>query len=106
MRKFIIEDKRAFASFNEPGRELRVLNKPLWLAQRDALAAYCDNEIPVESLNGVPGDREEMIVHRDNLYFDEPFVDEFISRARKTKKACRAAFSTADTLQISVVAVS
>src|SRR5260221_2755432 len=96
MRKFIIEDKRDIPPFNEPARELRVLNKPLWLAQRDALAAYCDTEIPVESLNGVPDNREEMIVHRDNLYFDEPFVDEFIKRARKTAKPCRAAFSADD----------
>ncbi len=96
MRKFIIEDKRYIAPFNEPARELRILNKPLWLAQRDALAAYCDVEIPVESLDGVPGDHEEMIVHRDNLYFDEPFVDDFIRRARKTGKACRAAFGVED----------
>src|SRR5260221_10460805 len=96
MRKFVIEDKRYIAPFNEPARELRVLNKPLWLSQRDALAAYCDNEVPVDSLNGVPGDHEEMIVPRDNLYFDEPFVDDFITRARKTGKPCRAAFSVDD----------
>src|SRR5258708_8307679 len=96
MRKFIIEDKRDIAPFNEPARALHVLNKPLWLAQRDALAAYCDNEVPVESLSGVPGDKEEMIVHRDNLYFDEPFVDDFIKRARKIRKPSRAAFSADD----------
>jgi len=96
MRKFVIEDKRYIAPFNEPARELRVLNKPLWLSQRDALAAYCDNEVPVESLNGVASDDEEMIVHRDNLYFDEPFVEDFIKRARKTGKPCRAAFSADD----------
>ena len=70
MRKFIIQDKRDIAPFNEPARELRILNKPLWLAQRDALAAYCETEVPVDSLSGVPGDTDEMIVHRDNLYFD------------------------------------
>lgn len=96
MRKFIIEDKRDIAPFNEPARELRILNKPVWLAQRDALANYCDNEVPVASLDGVPSDPEEMIVHRDNLYFDEPFVDEFIKRAKKTGKPCRAAFGVED----------
>ncbi|MEP7290068.1 MAG: multidrug transporter [Chloroflexota bacterium] len=96
MRKFVIEDKRDIAPFNELARELRILNKPLWLTQRDALAKYCDDEVPVTSLDGVPGDHEEMIVHRDNLYFDEPFVDDFIKRARETKQACRAAFSTDD----------
>ncbi len=96
MRKFIIEDKRDIAPFNEPARELRVLNKPLWLAQRDALAPYCETEVSVESLSGVPGDTEEMIVYRDNLYFDEAYIHEFIRLARRLKKACRAAFSPED----------
>jgi len=96
MRKFIIEDKRQVAPFNEPARELRVLNKPLWLAQRDALADYCTTEIAVESLNAVPNSREEMIVHRDNLYFDEEFIDEFIRLARKIGRPCRASFSPND----------
>jgi hypothetical protein len=96
MRKFIIEDKQDIAPFNEPARELRVLNKPLWLAQRDALAAYCETEIPVASLGDVPNTNEEMIVHRDNLYFDEPYIAEFIRLARQTGLACRAAFSPED----------
>jgi carbonic anhydrase/acetyltransferase-like protein (isoleucine patch superfamily) len=96
MRKFIIQDTRHVAPFNQPARELSVLNKPLWLAQRDALAGYCETEIPVESLADVPRDNEEMIVHRDNLYFDEPFIRDFITQARKTGLACRAAFKPGD----------
>jgi carbonic anhydrase/acetyltransferase-like protein (isoleucine patch superfamily) len=96
MRKFIIQDKRDVAPFNEPARELRVLNKPLWLAQRDALSAYCETEIPIDSLDGVPGNAEEMIVHRDNLYFDEAYIDKFIEKARETGLASRAAFYPED----------
>jgi UDP-N-acetylglucosamine diphosphorylase / glucose-1-phosphate thymidylyltransferase / UDP-N-acetylgalactosamine diphosphorylase / glucosamine-1-phosphate N-acetyltransferase / galactosamine-1-phosphate N-acetyltransferase len=96
MRKFIITDSRFIAPFNEPAREMRVLNKPLKLAQRDALVEYCDTEIEVESLKDVPRSAEEMIVHRDNLYFDEPFVTEFVTQARKTGLSCRAAFKPSD----------
>jgi hypothetical protein len=96
MRKFIIHDRRHIAPFNQPARELSVLNKPLWLSQRDALGDYCEQEIPVESLRDVPRDNEEMIVHRDNLYFDEAFIAAFIAQARKTGLACRAAFKPSD----------
>ena len=96
MRKFIIEDKQDIAPFNEPARELRILNKPLWLAQRDALAAYCETEVPIGSLEEIPADTGEIIVHRDNLYFDEPFVNNFIERARRTHRPCRAAFDVND----------
>ncbi len=92
MRKFIIEDKHDIAPFNELARELRVLNKPLWLAQHDALAPYCETEVPVASLEEVPADPEAMIVHRDNLFFDEAYIAEFIEKARDTGLACRAAF--------------
>ncbi|MBX3080618.1 MAG: multidrug transporter [Anaerolineae bacterium] len=96
MRKFIISDTRQIAPFNQPARELSVLNKPLWLAQRDALVDYCDTEIPVEALKDVPRSNEEMIVHRDNLYFDQPFITDFITQARKTNLPCRAAFKPSD----------
>jgi carbonic anhydrase/acetyltransferase-like protein (isoleucine patch superfamily) len=96
IRKFVIQDTRHIAPFNQPARELNVLNKPLWLAQRDALAPYCETEIPVESLASLPGGTDEMIVHRDNLYFDPPFIEEFIRLARKSGQACRAAFRPDD----------
>ncbi len=96
MRKFIIEDKRYVLPFNEPARELRILNKPLWLAQRDALAPYCSTEFTITSLEGVPEDPEPTIVYRDNLYFDEPFIKAFLDQAQASGKACRAAFSAED----------
>ena len=101
MRKYIIEDTRLISPFNERARDLRILNKPLWLAQRDALAPYTREERPtVGSLEEVPNhrdkDRVETIVYRDNLFFDPPFIDEFIRRAREQRKACRVAFALND----------
>lgn len=101
MRKIIIEDQRNIGPFNEPARELRVLNKPLFLHQRDVLLPYCTGrELPVKSLDQVPHstleERVETLVHRDNLYFDQYLIAEFIQRARATGKACQVAFSLDD----------
>ncbi len=97
MRKYIIEDTRLISPFNERARDLRVLNKPLWLAQRDALAPYTrDEQPPIRSLEQVPADGAESIVYRDNLFFDQPFVDEFVRRARERNQACRVAFALDD----------
>jgi carbonic anhydrase/acetyltransferase-like protein (isoleucine patch superfamily) len=101
MRKIIILDRRNIDPFNEPARELRVMNKPLFLHQRDVLLPYCrGQELPVESLDQLPASlREEpaeTLVHRDNLFFDEHLIEEFIHRARGTGKACRVAFSRDD----------
>ena len=96
MRKYIIRDRRKLAPFNEPARDLRVLNKPLWLHQRDVLAQYCRQELEVESLEEIPNDRTEMIAYRDNLFFDHHFIDQFLSEAQKSGKACRVVFNLDD----------
>jgi carbonic anhydrase/acetyltransferase-like protein (isoleucine patch superfamily) len=101
MRKIIIEDQRNIDPFNEPARELRVLNKPLFLHQRDVLLSYCTGrELPVKSLDQLPrsalDERVETLVHRDNLYFDEHFIAEFVRRAKESGKACQVAFSPED----------
>ena len=101
MRKIIIEDERNIDPFNEPARELRVLNKPLFLHQRDLLLPYCTGrELPVKSLDelppGIREERVETLVHRDNLFFDQYLIDEFVQRARQNGKACQVAFSLND----------
>jgi len=97
MRKIIILDKTLISPFNEPARELRVLNKALWLHQRDVLARHCTQELEVTSLDEIPPDFEaEMIVYRDNLFFDQPFIDEFIDRARANGTARQVAFTLDD----------
>jgi acetyltransferase-like isoleucine patch superfamily enzyme len=96
VRKIILRDQRKIPPFNEPARELSVLTKPLWLHQRDILAPYTTEEREVESLSEIGEDRKETLVYRDNLYFDEVFIEEFISRAQASGKACQAAFALDD----------
>lgn len=97
MQKVIIPEKKFMSPFNEPARELRVLNKPLWLHQRDVLAPHCAQERELASLDETPPDLDgEMIVYRDNLFFDQHFIDEFIERARASGKARQVAFSLHD----------
>jgi len=74
MRKVIIRDNRKIAPFNEAARELRVLNKPLWLHQKDMLARYCETELEVDSFDQIPtAEHEETLVYWDNLFFDKAF---------------------------------
>ena len=44
MRRIILNEKSFIDPFNEPARELRIQNKPLWLWQRDLLVHYADEE--------------------------------------------------------------
>jgi carbonic anhydrase/acetyltransferase-like protein (isoleucine patch superfamily) len=96
MKKFIIRDKTKISPFNEPARELRVLNKPLWLYQRDVLAKYCTMEVEVDSFDEIAVDGEEVLIYRNNLFFDEPFIDAFIKAARASDKARQVAFALDD----------
>ena len=96
MRKIILQDHRKIFPFNEPARDLRVLNKPLWLYQRDALARYTTEEREVNSLAEIDSQQVETLVYRDNLFFDHFFLDEFIQQARKLDQACRLAFALDD----------
>ena len=83
MRKLILRDERHVPPFNEEARDLRVNNKPLWLNQRDALARYATHEAPpVADFNALPRDGVETLVYRDNLFFDERYIDAFMSEAR------------------------
>ncbi|MDY7040015.1 MAG: multidrug transporter [Chloroflexota bacterium] len=97
MRKIIIRDARQVAPFNEPARDLRVLNKPLWLFQRDVLARYCTEEREVDSLEEIEWEEGvETLVYRDNLFFDEFFFEAFIREAQAGGRACQVAFSPTD----------
>jgi len=93
MRKIILRDERHIHPFNEEARDLRIQNKPLWLHQRDALTPYADQELEVTSFEFLPKDGLETLVHRDNLYFDQEYIDTFLSEAKKAGGPCRAALS-------------
>jgi acetyltransferase-like isoleucine patch superfamily enzyme len=102
MKKIIIRDQRLISPFNEPARDLRVMNKPLWLYQRDVLSPYCQEEFDdcysFEEIASLPSQiiSGEIIVYRDNLFFDEFLFKAFITAARQSGKAGQIAFSPKD----------
>lgn len=96
MYKIILQDHHRIIPFNERARDLRIQNHPLWLHQRNVLAPFATKERELRSDERLPQDREEMIVYRDNLFFDEEYIRMFITAGRKKGRAIRAAFSADD----------
>jgi carbonic anhydrase/acetyltransferase-like protein (isoleucine patch superfamily) len=96
MLKIILQALRPIPPFNEPARDLRIQNVPLWLWQRDILAPYVNKELEIASQEHLPQLHDEMLVYRDNLFFDEFYMREFIRLARQRKRPSRAAFSIDD----------
>lgn len=96
MLKLILKAPAPIHPFCEPARDLRIQNTPLWLWQRQLLTTYCDREIELADDSPPPTISEPTLAYRDNLFFDEPFLAEFINEARRRNRPVRAAFSTAD----------
>ncbi len=96
MLKVILPAANRIPPFNEPARDLRIQNAPLWLWQRNVLAPYVTREMELSPREPLPRLREAMLVHRNNLFFDRDYIKTFIAAARKKGRACRAAFSADD----------
>jgi len=96
MLKVILNAPHLISPFNELARDLRIQNQPLWLNQRNVLAPYTTRELELKTGQRMPVHREEMIVYRDNLFFDEEYMRTFVTMAQKKRRACRAAFSVDD----------
>jgi len=96
MLKVILQAPHIITPFNERARDLRIQNHPLWLHQRNVLAPYTTREQELKSGERLPLTRDETIVYRDNLFFDEEYINAFITTARKTGRAVRAAFPADD----------
>jgi UDP-N-acetylglucosamine diphosphorylase / glucose-1-phosphate thymidylyltransferase / UDP-N-acetylgalactosamine diphosphorylase / glucosamine-1-phosphate N-acetyltransferase / galactosamine-1-phosphate N-acetyltransferase len=96
MKRIVIRERTPIPPFGEPARDLRILNKPLWLLQRDLLAHHCRGALEVDSLSEIPRDREELLVYRDNLYFNDLLIDTFIAQAKASGHACQIAFARDD----------
>ena len=96
MLKIILQNQRFIYPFNESARDLRILNKPLWLNQRDVLAPYTSREMELRPWDTFPETREPCLVHRDNLYFDAAYIRAFVTEAQKRSSPSRAAFSRHD----------
>ncbi|MEN9935448.1 MAG: hypothetical protein RLZZ387_2027 [Chloroflexota bacterium] len=96
MKRIVLRERTLIPPFGEPARDLRVLNKPLWLLQRDLLSPYCRGALEVDSLTEIPPDREELLVHRDNLFFNEALISAFVAQAKSGARACQIAFARTD----------
>ncbi|HIE39372.1 MAG TPA: multidrug transporter [Anaerolineales bacterium] len=96
MRKIVLRDRRPIPPFNDPARDLRVLNKPLWLHQRDVLARHVKFEREVDSFEEIESKQEETLVYRENLFFDEHFLEDFLDKARRLGKPCQLVFPPDD----------
>ncbi len=96
MFKIILQAPRPIQPFNEPARDLRIQNTPLWLYQRNVLAPYVTREMEIPANARLPQAREPMFVYRDNLFFDEFYIQEFMLQAKKRGRPVRAAFSVDD----------
>jgi carbonic anhydrase/acetyltransferase-like protein (isoleucine patch superfamily) len=97
MKRIILQDKTLIPPFGEPARDLRILNKPLWLRQRDILARYCRGALEIDSLDEIPAEfDDETLIHKDNLFFDQHLIDEFVLQARQKGYACQIAFTKND----------
>lgn len=97
VRQVVIKDERAIVPFAEVARNLPILNKPLWKHQTEAVAKHCSPErVTVSSLEEALLLDGELLVYRDNLFFDSDLVDDFMSRARSKGGPCQIAFATTD----------
>lgn len=96
MLKIILQNPHYLTPFNERARDLRIMNSPLWLNQRDVLTPYTQRELELPCEAPLPETTETCIVYRDNLYFDAEYIKVFLKEAQQRGKACRAAFSTND----------
>ena len=96
MLKIILNAPNLIMPFCEPARDLRIQNAPLWLWQRNLLAPYVTRELELKTGMRMPAVREPTLVYRDNLFFDELYIQAFMAEALKRGRAVRAAFSADD----------
>ena len=82
---------------------MRIQNKPLWLHHSDVFAPYVQGERQAETFEDILSpafflDEEDnsCVVYRDNLYFDEYFIAEFLERASQRDVPSRVAFIPTD----------
>jgi carbonic anhydrase/acetyltransferase-like protein (isoleucine patch superfamily) len=96
MIKIILQDLRYLQPFNERARDLRIMNKPLWLNQRDVLEPFTNRELELSPWDTLPNSAEPCLVYRDNLYFDRAYIEAFLKEAKKREVPSRAAYSADD----------
>jgi len=100
MYRYIIEDKQHVQPFNEPASMLTIGTQVLKFHQDELFTSYFGGNA---ELRGVFSNRDQLVtcqgeavVYRDNLWFDEDFLDYFMKAARRANGPCRAAIAADD----------
>ena len=100
MRRIIIRDYTTIEPFAEPARDLRILNKYLWLMQRDLLKAYYSHTTEVDTSDQlaeqIAQSDEALVIYRDNLFFNAALIDTFMAQAQASGRPCQIAFRASD----------
>lgn len=100
MRRIIIQEHRHIHPFNEPARDLRVHNVPLWLWQRDLLSPFVSDEREYPTwdlaLDREKDEKTEALVHRDNQFFNARLIKAFLRKATSAGKPLQLAFRDDD----------
>ena len=103
MFRYVIEDEQHVLPFNEPASLLTIGLKPLKIHQEDVLIDFfkkfdkqCELAGTFTSPEDITSVKNEAVVYRDNLWFDDEFFEYFMTNAQSKKKAVRAAFSSND----------
>lgn len=92
MLKIILNEKKPIMPFCNSARELRIQNASLWMHQREMLAPYATREMELKPGDPLKPVREPTIVYRDNLFFDQFYIQAFMEEAQKRNRPVRAAF--------------
>ena len=103
MNRYVIEDLRPVLPFNEPANQLTIGTLPLRLHHETLIAEYFGRKGYTLKLKPALQEKaqvfmiqEPAIAYRDSLWFDEEFLDYFVTEADKTGRACRAAIPADD----------
>ncbi len=100
MQRYIIEDLRPVAPFNEPASLLTIGTRPLKIQQEDLFLRVFGRALELgpslRSRDDVRRVRGPAVIYRDSLWFDVEFLQYFIDHARVSKQACRAAIPADD----------
>jgi UDP-N-acetylglucosamine diphosphorylase / glucose-1-phosphate thymidylyltransferase / UDP-N-acetylgalactosamine diphosphorylase / glucosamine-1-phosphate N-acetyltransferase / galactosamine-1-phosphate N-acetyltransferase len=100
MYRYIIEDRRFVPPFNEPASLLTIGTQPLKLHQEELFANYMGKSVDLKGVfndaSELPNVQGESVVYRDNLWFDKEFLGAFLVAAKRSGRACRAAFPAND----------
>ncbi len=98
MLKIILQDPHyRLPRSTNAARDLRIMNKPLWLNQRDVLAPYTDRELELPSGSALPANRGSLPGATATTCTSMPLTSRPSWQRRKNATGpCRAAFPADD----------